>query len=134
MESLRQADSCNRALYADAETEVAMLPPDAARCVGAAIAMYQRILQDEDADYDVFTRRVRVPGPRKTALVTTRLARSALLDIDLYESVTSPCHSNWSRRGVMMIPRIEEVAPKPATRSRRLARHRRQRRHRPSSK
>lgn len=102
----------NRALYADAETGVAMLPPDAARCVGAAIAMYQRILVEiEDADYDVFTRRVRVPGPRKTALVTTRLARSALPDIDSplrvsHQPPPQQLESTWREA---MIPRIEEA-------------------------
>ncbi len=56
----------NRALYAFADTGIAMLPPRSARCVGAARVLYAQILDRiEKADYDVFSRRARVPTARK---------------------------------------------------------------------
>ena len=56
----------NRALYAFADTGIKMLPPRSARCVGAARVLYAQILERiEKADYDVFTRRARVPTSRK---------------------------------------------------------------------
>ena len=49
-----------------ADTGIAMLPPRSARCVGAARVLYAQILDRiEKADYDVFTRRARVPTARK---------------------------------------------------------------------
>jgi 15-cis-phytoene synthase len=56
----------NRALYAFADTGIAMLPPRSARCVGTARVLYAQILDRiERADYDVFRSRVRVPTWRK---------------------------------------------------------------------
>jgi phytoene synthase len=56
----------NRALYAFADTGIAMLPPRSARCVGTARVLYARILDRiEAADYDVFSVRARVPTWRK---------------------------------------------------------------------
>ena len=50
-----------------------MLPPRSARCVGAARVLYAQILDRiEKADYDVFSRRARVPTPRK-ALTAGRI-------------------------------------------------------------
>lgn len=64
----------NRELYAQAEPGVRMLPPAAARCVGAALAMYSTILtRIEQADYDVFTDRRRVHPAAKTALAASVL-------------------------------------------------------------
>jgi phytoene synthase len=58
----------NRALYSFADTGIAMLPPRSARCVGTARVLYAKILdQIERNDYDVFSRRARVPTLRKTA-------------------------------------------------------------------
>jgi phytoene synthase len=56
----------NRELYTYADTGIALLPPRSARCVSAARVLYAQILDRiEDADYDVFSRRVRVPTWRK---------------------------------------------------------------------
>ncbi|MCW2810112.1 MAG: Phytoene synthase [Friedmanniella sp.] len=56
----------NRALYAFADTGIALLPPRSARCVGAARVLYAQILDRiEAADYDVFATRARVPTWRK---------------------------------------------------------------------
>ena len=56
----------NRALYAFADTGIAMLPPRSARCVGTARILYSQILDRiERADYDVFRSRARVPTWRK---------------------------------------------------------------------
>ena len=58
----------NRALYAFADTGIAMLPPRSARCVGTARVLYAQILDEiERNGYDVFSQRARVPTPRKAA-------------------------------------------------------------------
>jgi phytoene synthase len=58
----------NRALYAFADTGIAMLPPRSARCVGAARVLSAQILDRiEAAGMNVWTRRVRVPTVRKAA-------------------------------------------------------------------
>ena len=72
----------NRELYREAEQGLAMLPPSSARCVGAALAMYSAILgRIEQADYDVFSTRARVPGAAKAAIAArvcaTGTARTA---------------------------------------------------------
>jgi 15-cis-phytoene synthase len=64
-----------RDYYASADIGVSMLPPTSARCIRAARRLYGEILDRIEAhDYDVFTRRARVPGWRKAVVV----ARSAL--------------------------------------------------------
>jgi phytoene synthase len=63
----------NRALYGLADTGIGMLPPRSARCVGNARVLYSRILDRiEQANYDVFSGRLRVPTWRK-ALTTARI-------------------------------------------------------------
>jgi len=58
----------NRALYAFADTGIAMLPPRSARCVGTARVLYSQILdQIERSGHDVFSARARVPTWRKAA-------------------------------------------------------------------
>ncbi|ROR52964.1 phytoene synthase [Luteococcus japonicus] len=59
----------NRELYREAETGLPMLPDSSRRCVATALELYRRILvRIEDADYDVFTERRRVPTREKAAL------------------------------------------------------------------
>ena len=59
----------NRELYAAADLGIPMLPSRSARCVSAARVLYAQILDlIEDADYDVFTDRVRVPTWRKAGI------------------------------------------------------------------
>lgn len=72
----------NRALFHDAEAGLPHLPASSRRCVGAALAMYSRILcLIEAADYDVFSTRHRVSAARKSAIagavVVTGRARTA---------------------------------------------------------
>ncbi len=68
-----EIDRC-RGLYRSAEEGVALLPPASARCVRTALVLYSGILRRiEDADYDVFSRRARVPTPTK-ALLAARAA------------------------------------------------------------
>ena len=56
------------ALYASADRGVAMLPATSQRCIKAARVLYSGILdQIEQANYDVFAKRVRVPTWRKVA-------------------------------------------------------------------
>jgi phytoene synthase len=58
----------NRALYGFADSGIAMLPAQSARCVAAARVLYARILDRiEAAGYDVFHGRIRVPTWRKAA-------------------------------------------------------------------
>ncbi|MBI2710648.1 MAG: phytoene/squalene synthase family protein [Actinobacteria bacterium] len=58
-----------RRLYRSADLGIALLPPSSARCVRAARELYAGILDRIEADrYDVFARRVSVPGWRKAAV------------------------------------------------------------------
>jgi phytoene synthase len=66
-----------RRLYRAADAGVAFLPPASGRCIRGARALYSGILDEiEAAHYDVFARRVRVPGWKKVA-VAAGLARPA---------------------------------------------------------
>jgi len=59
-----------RRLYVSADIGIGMLPPSSARCVRSARLLYSRLLEIiEDHDYDVFSRRARVPTWQKAALV-----------------------------------------------------------------
>ena len=65
----------NRALYAEGQAGVPLLPPASRRCVGTALVLYSRILDRiEAADYDVFSGRLRVPAPEKAAMTLRALA------------------------------------------------------------
>ena len=56
----------NRRLYAEAWPGIALLNPDGRFAIAAAGELYRAILADIEAhDYDVFTRRAHVSGPRK---------------------------------------------------------------------
>lgn len=64
----------NRQLYRDALPGLDLLPPASRRCVGAALVLYSRILDRiEDADYDVFSGRHRVPGREKVDVLVRTL-------------------------------------------------------------
>ena len=64
-----EVDRC-RSLYASADLGLALLPPASGRCVGAARALYSRILERiEAAGYDVFSSRARLPTWQKAATV-----------------------------------------------------------------
>jgi phytoene synthase len=59
-----------RRLYTSADVGIEYLPPASARCVRAARILYARILDRiEDAGYDVFTQRARVPTREKAGVV-----------------------------------------------------------------
>ena len=59
-----------REYYASADVGMDMLPPTSARCIRAARRLYGEILDRIEAnDYDVFTRRARVPGWHKAVVV-----------------------------------------------------------------
>jgi 15-cis-phytoene synthase len=71
-ELMRYEIARTREYYASADVGIAYLPPASARCIRAARRLYSEILERiEAADYDVFTRRARVPAWRK-ALVVAR--------------------------------------------------------------
>ncbi len=64
----------NRALYAEGQRGLPLLPPASRRCVGTALVLYSRILDlIEAADYDVFSGRLRVPDREKVALTVRAL-------------------------------------------------------------
>jgi 15-cis-phytoene synthase len=76
-ELMRYEIARTRQYYASADLGVAYLPPASARCIRAARRLYSAILdQVETADYDVFSRRARVPSWRK-ALVVAQSIRPA---------------------------------------------------------
>ncbi|MEJ7799497.1 MAG: phytoene/squalene synthase family protein [Ilumatobacter sp.] len=65
-----------RGLYRAAESGVALLPSRSARCVRTAGALYERILDEIEANgHDVFTRRAAVAPARKLVLVASSAAR-----------------------------------------------------------
>lgn len=58
-----------RRYYESADLGIPMLPPTSARCIRGARLLYSGILVEiENAGYDVFTRRVRVPTWKKLAV------------------------------------------------------------------
>ncbi|MBI4901166.1 MAG: phytoene/squalene synthase family protein [Actinobacteria bacterium] len=64
----------NRGLYAEAVPGLDLLPPASRRCVATALVLYSRILDRiEEADYDVFSTRLRVPGWEKLAVAIRTL-------------------------------------------------------------
>jgi phytoene synthase len=68
-----EIDRC-RELYRSAEIGIAMLPDRSAKCVGAAHALYGRILDKIEAqDYDVFTSRASVSTTEKATMVAKLL-------------------------------------------------------------
>ncbi len=76
-----------RELYRSADRGIAMLPARSARSIGSARLLYSSILDVIEAnDYDVFTRRARVPTARKLSTVALSFARP------------SPSRSRWSAR------------------------------------
>jgi phytoene synthase len=65
----------NRRLYESADAGIPMLSGRSASCVRTARRLYSQILDRiEDADYDVFSGRVRVPTWRKIAMAASSLA------------------------------------------------------------
>ncbi|CAN5729516.1 phytoene/squalene synthase family protein [soil metagenome] len=75
VEVLRFEIDRTRALYREADLGVELLPPSSARCVVAARVLYSRILDVIEAnDYDVFSRRARVPTWQKAAMVARTFA------------------------------------------------------------
>jgi phytoene synthase len=64
-----------RTFYRSGHQGLAMLPPTSARCISGALGLYEGILgQIEDAGYDVWSSRVRVPTWKKVA-VAARIVR-----------------------------------------------------------
>lgn len=63
-------------LYASADVGIALLPPWSARAIRTARILYARILDEIEAqDYDVFSRRARVPTMRKLAVAAGSMLR-----------------------------------------------------------
>ena len=59
-----------RELYVSADLGLSMLPPQSARCIGAARVLYGRILEKIEAQgYDVFSKRARVSTAEKATMV-----------------------------------------------------------------
>jgi len=67
---MRSQVARNRALYREAEAGIPLLSPDARRAVTLAARFYEAILdQIEAANYDVFSKRARVPLFKKIILI-----------------------------------------------------------------
>ncbi len=67
----------NRDLYRQAVPGLDMLPKASKACVGTALVLYSRILERiEEADYDVFSGRLRVPGREKAGVALRAVAGS----------------------------------------------------------
>jgi phytoene synthase len=65
-----------RRLYRAADQGIALLPDQSARSIAAARLLYAEILDEIEAgDYDVFTRRARVPTARKVLVAARAAAR-----------------------------------------------------------
>ena len=63
---------CTRSLYRSAREGIPYLPPSSQRCIRAAHRLYGGILDEiERADYDVFSKRVRVSRRKKLAAVVS---------------------------------------------------------------
>jgi 15-cis-phytoene synthase len=74
-ELMRYEIARTREYYTSADVGIAYLPPASARCIRAARRLYSEILERiEAADYDVFTRRARVPGWRKALVVAASIS------------------------------------------------------------
>ena len=70
-ELMRYEIARTREYYASADLGIPYLPPASARCIRSARRLYSAILDRiEAADYDVFTRRARVPSWRKALVVS----------------------------------------------------------------
>jgi len=70
-ELMRYEIARTREYYVSADLGIPYLPPASARCIRAARRLYSAILDRiEAADYDVFTRRARVPSWRKALVVS----------------------------------------------------------------
>ncbi|HEV8205222.1 MAG TPA: phytoene/squalene synthase family protein [Acidimicrobiia bacterium] len=70
-ELMRYEIARTREYYASADLGIPYLPPASARCIRVARRLYSSILDRiEAADYDVFTRRARVPSWRKALVVS----------------------------------------------------------------
>jgi phytoene synthase len=86
----------NRALYAFADTGIALLPPRSARCVATARVLYAQILDRiERQDYDVFRSRARVPTWRKAVTAARIMVAGPVAPVQVQGSrrdVTSDAH------------------------------------------
>jgi phytoene synthase len=66
-----------RTLYQSADSGIELLPARSAACVRSARVLYSRILDEIEAnDYDVFSKRARVPIVRKLVTAAWYLAGS----------------------------------------------------------
>jgi phytoene synthase len=72
-----QVDRCHD-LYRSADVGIGLLPPESAVAIRSARILYSEILDRIAAnDYDVFTRRARVPAPRKLVVAGTQFGGHA---------------------------------------------------------
>nr|WP_187347210.1 phytoene/squalene synthase family protein [Nocardiopsis sp. CNR-923] len=75
--ALAELVDLNRAVYREAEPGCAMLSPVARPCVETALRLYRGILDRiEEADFDVWSRRHRVPRVHRARVAAPALARA----------------------------------------------------------
>ncbi|GAB3460234.1 phytoene/squalene synthase family protein [Streptomonospora sediminis] len=75
--ALAELSALNREIYRRAEPGCALLDPVSRPCIRTALVLYRGILDEiEAADFDVWTRRHRVPNSRRLRVALPALARS----------------------------------------------------------
>jgi len=104
----------NRELYRQADEGMAHLPPASERCVRTARVLYSRILDRiEAADYDVFSRRARVPTWRKAAVAASALGGRAPVPTTPVASAVTPGPTKRAHVPLELrpMPRRDQLAP-----------------------
>ena len=86
-----------RRLYREADLGIPALPGASRRCVATARVLYSRILERiEDADYDVFSARARVPTATKAALAARMVtAREPMRLVRADRAARDPHDGAW---------------------------------------
>ena len=95
----------NRRLYREADLGIPLLGGLAQRCVATARVLYARILDlIEDADYDVFTGRHRVPTRDKATLAARLLSHPRPMSLVRRDrAATPPSTAAWNDAPVVLV-------------------------------
>jgi isopentenyl-diphosphate delta-isomerase type 1 len=95
----------NRRLYREADIGIPLLGGAAQRCVATARVLYARILElVEDADYDVFSGRHRVPTRQKAALAARMLTHPRPMSLVRRDrAATPPSTAAWNDAPVVLV-------------------------------
>jgi isopentenyl-diphosphate delta-isomerase type 1 len=102
----------NRRLYREADEGIPLLGGAARRCVATARVLYARILElIEDADYDVFSDRLRVPTRDKAVLAGRMLTHPRPMTLVRRDrAATPPSTAAWNDAPVVLLTEDGESA------------------------